>query len=79
MEPPTNEDLFTWYNQWKAGRSKNDIERRELDKPQAHGKLITRLWRERFNIETEGVHPLVTENQRLRELLETHGIDPKED
>lgn len=64
---PTTEQLRVWFNEWARGdRSKNQIEREELGKPQPHGKLITRLWRQELGIETEATHPLVEENERLR-------------
>jgi hypothetical protein len=69
-------DLVRWHDEWKNGRTKNDIERVELDDPASHGKQITRLWRQYLNVETEDVHPLVHENARLRDLLERNGIDP---
>ena len=70
-----DEDLERWFLQWQnEGRSKNDIERNELQDPFSHGKRISRLWRERLNWETEDEHRLVTENRRLRKLLTEHGI-----
>lgn len=57
------EDLLAEH---RAGRSKNEIERDEFDKPQSHGKYITGLWRKYLGEETEGTHRLVTENAALR-------------
>jgi hypothetical protein len=73
---PTNGQLLGWHQEWQNGRTKNDIERVELDDPASHGKYITRLWRERLGFETEDEHPMVTENHRLRSVLEANGIDP---
>lgn len=74
---PSDVELENWLADWRAGRAtKNDIERNFMQDPKSHGKNITRLWRERLGVETEGVHPMVTENQRLRDLLEMNGIDP---
>lgn len=78
-EAITDAQLIQWGKEWRKGRSKNDIERQELDDPKSHGKYITRLWRERLGVETEDVHPLVWENMRLRNLLEKHGVDPNEE
>lgn len=73
----TNRELSQWFGQWVRGdRTKNEIERTELNDPASHGKKITRLWRE-MGLETERTHPLVIENERLRELLRANGIDPK--
>jgi hypothetical protein len=72
----THGALERWYLEWLKGRSKNDIERRELSDPYSHGKRITRLWREVLGTETEETHPMRTEIMRLRALLEMHGIDP---
>ncbi len=74
MAEPTDEELETWYQQWLSGRSKNSIERDELNDPRSHGKYITRMWRDRLHYETEEEHHLVEEVRRLRSLLEQHGI-----
>ena len=75
----TDNELKLWGKQWRRGRSKNDIERTEMNDPYSHGKRITRLWRERLNVETEEDHPMRREIQRLRDLLERSGIDPDEE
>ena len=69
-------DLQKWYSQWLGGRTKNEIERTELNDPKSHGKMITRLWRDNLGIETEEDHPMVSEICRLRQLLINNGIDP---
>ena len=66
---PTKEQLENWHYEWEQGRSKNDIERIELNNPRAHGKLITKLWRQ-IGIETEEEHRLVIENRKLREEIQ---------
>lgn len=76
VQQPSDDDLRRWHIEWTNGRSKNEIERDELGRPEPHGKLITELWRERLGLETEEEHPLVVENRRLRSLLEENGIDP---
>lgn len=37
-----------WHDEWTNGRTKNDIERVELERPEPHGKLTTELWRSRL-------------------------------
>ena len=65
----TDNALRSLYSEWEDGRTKVDIEREDLLDLTSHGKTITRLWRDRLGIETEGVHPLVIENRRLRKLV----------
>lgn len=62
----TKTQLRKWLNEWKRGRFKNDIERKELADPSSHGKRISLLWREELGVETEEEHPLVTENRELK-------------
>lgn len=79
LDDVSDEQLHIWLGEWRRKeRTKNEIERTELDDPKSHGKLITRLWRERLRIETEAVHPLRREVGRLRRKLLAHGIDPDE-
>lgn len=65
------------YREWREGRSKNDIERKEFNDPYSHGKLATKIFREVLGIETEETHPMVKENRRLRRILIRNGINPK--
>lgn len=68
------EELWYWYCQWKDKKvTKNTIERTVLGDPYAHGKLITRLWREQ-GWETEKVHPMLIEIRRLITLCEKNGV-----
>lgn len=74
MRTLTRERLLELHEEWRNGRrSKNAIERQELNDPRSHGKLITKLWRD-IGLETEAEHPMITENRRLRSLLDEHGI-----
>jgi hypothetical protein len=69
-------DLTLWHAQWAAGqRSKSEIERTELGTGRPHGKLITRLWREKLGKETEGEHPMA---RKLREIEYLFGADVTE-
>ena len=61
----TNAELRQWLRDYRRGRSKNDIERRELNDPYSHGKRMSRLWREVLGVETEHEHPAITEVHRL--------------
>lgn len=72
--------LEAMYAEWREGRrSKSAIERRYLGKATHHGKLFTKLVRDFLGEETQRPHPLHAEVQRLRRLLEAHGIDPDSD
>lgn len=66
------------YRAWQSGVAKSEIERRFLGTTRAHGKRFSTIVRNNLGIETERVHPLAVENQRLRALLRRHGIDPNE-
>ena len=69
----TEAQLMDLYGRWERGEiSKNDIERRYFGDPKSHGKAITMAWRQ-LGIETEKTHPLVEENERLRERLRELG------
>jgi hypothetical protein len=69
--------LEVMYSEWKVGgRSKSAIERRYIGKSTHHGKLFTKLVREYLHLETERTSSLKLENQRLRSLLQSHGINP---
>lgn len=77
--------LRRMYDEWCAGAKKSELERRYLHKPESHGKLFSTLVRRHLGIETERhssatgeVARLRAENERLRTLLRTHGIDPEE-
>ena len=74
---PTDKNLTLWLAQWqRSERTKNEIEREEMNDPRSHGKAITRLWRERLGVETEAIHPLRLEVDRLLRILADHNIDP---
>lgn len=77
--------LRRMYDEWRDGATKSELERRYLHKPESHGKLFSTLVRNHLGIETERrssasdeIAQLRTENERLRALLRTHGIDPEE-
>lgn len=74
----TNDELVEWYREWDngQGKPKSHIERDYLDDTSSNGKFISRLWKERLDIETEMNHPLVVENRLLREQLEGLGETP---
>jgi Tfp pilus assembly PilM family ATPase len=74
--PPTVQQLQRWLQEWEDGRTKNDIERVELNDPCSHGKAITQMWRLQLGIETEAVHPMRAEINRLRQLVIDLGGDP---
>ena len=59
---------------WLNGRTKNDIERREMNYPRSHGQEISRQWRA-IGLETVREHPMVTEVHRLRGILDLNGIE----
>lgn len=65
------------YQAWQAGTTKSDLENRYLGTSRAHGKRFSGLIRASLGIETERRHPLAVENERLRQLLREHGIDPE--
>lgn len=64
------------YNAWTGGMTKSDVEQRFLGTSRAHGKRFSLMVKKHLDIDTEKQHPLAEENQRLRRLLEEHGIDP---
>jgi len=75
--------LRRMYDEWCQGAKKSELERRYLGKPESHGALFTGLVRNHLGIETQRRSPqaarlaeLTEENARLRDLLESHGIDP---
>jgi adenylosuccinate lyase len=72
----TIQTLQSMLEEWQRGVPKSTIERRYLGKSTHHGKLFTRLVREFLHVNTEHVHPLRLEVDRLRGLLVAHGIDP---
>src|SRR5688500_11414115 len=74
--------LRRMYDEWKEGAKKSVLERRYLNRSEAHGKLFSNLVREHLGIETERRSSLAAENevlraenQPLRKLLRDHGID----
>lgn len=84
--------LEAMYRDWKDHKiPKSVVEARYLRTRRNHGKLFSRLVREYLQIETQEAHPLKRrigdlveecadlrrENEALRRLLETHGIDPE--
>jgi hypothetical protein len=64
------------YRAWIGGMTKSDIEQRFLGTSRAHGKRFSTMVRKHLGINTEKQHPLIVENERLRELLWSYGIDP---
>lgn len=64
------------YEAWLAGMTKSDVEERFLGSSRAHGKRFSLLVKKHLGIDTERAHPLTVENERLRRVLRTHGIDP---
>ena len=70
---PTKAALLELHRQWKAGRSKVDIERHEFGNWTSQAKLITQLWRE-IGLETEEPHPMMLEVARLQSLCTLYGI-----
>ena len=80
----TRQVLQEMYDRWCQGAKKSDLERRYLDKPESHGKLLSRLVREHLGIETERKSNLTAERDavarevaRLNALLRQHGIDSR--
>ena len=64
------------YAAWVGGMTKSDVEQRFLGTNRAHGKRFSLLVRHHLGVDTEKRHPLAVENDRLRNLLKRHGIDP---
>jgi hypothetical protein len=64
------------YRAWVGGMSKSDVEQRFLGTSRAHGKRFSIIVKKHLGIETEKQHPLAAENERLRLLLRSYGIDP---
>lgn len=71
---PTTVQLRAWYEEWQNGRSKNEIERIEMNDPSSHGKAITKLWRNELGIETEGRHGALNHIDYLERLLTENGV-----
>jgi hypothetical protein len=67
---------FEMHRAWLNGTPKSDLEVRFLGTNRAHGKRFSGLIRKHLGIETERQHPLAAENERLRQLLKRHGINP---
>ena len=63
------------YKEWLDGEAKSDVELRYLGTGRAHGKRFSLLVKKHLGIDTEKQHPLAAENERLRQLLRSHGID----
>jgi hypothetical protein len=63
---------------WDRGRgtAKAVLEQRLFGTRHHHGKLITRLWRQVLQVETEQPHPLRVEVERLRAFIRRLGYDP---
>jgi hypothetical protein len=80
------ETLQRMYLEWAQDKvPKSVVEARYLRTRKHHGKLFNKLVRTYLGIETQQPHPLNVkiheierENQRLRDLLRHHGIDPNE-
>lgn len=68
--------LRRMYEEWQHGVPKSFLEEKYLKKTESHGKLFSSLVRRFLGKETEKQHPLVTENERLRALLRSRGVDP---
>lgn len=50
---PNKTQLRKWLRQYETGkRSKVEIERAELGNTTARGKVISRMWRDRLDVET---------------------------
>lgn len=64
------------YEEWRQGVAKSTLEARYLGKSSSHGKAFSSLVRKRLGIETERRSGMVAENERLRALLRSNGIDP---
>lgn len=69
------------YAEPQSGVPKTHLELKYLGKTESHGKLFSSLVRY-LNQDTERTHPLAEEarrlkeeNQRLRDLLQAHGIE----
>lgn len=58
--------LQKMYEEWQAGASKSDLERRYLGKVESHGKLFSSLVRRYLGVDTEKTHPMVAENASLK-------------
>jgi len=76
------ETLRELYDLWCNGATKSSLERDYLRAPQSHGKLFSRLIREHLDIETEKrssqsdrIAELEREVERLRTILQTHGLN----
>ena len=72
----TTEKLEDMYQRWKNGEAKSTLEIEYLGRTGSHGKLFTSLIRTHLGIETERKSKTVLENERLRTLLHSYGIDP---
>lgn len=75
--------LRQMYDEWQRGTPKSRLETTYLHKSEPHGKLFSSLVRRYLGHDTERRRPLAEEvgklreeNQRLRQLLVRHGIDP---
>jgi DNA-binding SARP family transcriptional activator len=68
--------LKRMYREWQEGAPKGHLEQKYLKKTESHGKLFSSLVRKYLGKETEKRHPLVKENERLREMLRSHNVDP---
>ncbi len=68
--------LRVMYERWKDGAAKSTLEIEYLGRYGSHGKLFSSLVRTHLGIETERRSKTVIENERLRQLLRKHGIDP---
>jgi hypothetical protein len=72
----TLEELKEMHQRWKNGEAKSTLEIEYLGRTGSHGKLFTSLIRTHLGIETERKSKTVIENERLRVLLRSHGINP---
>ena len=83
--------LEAMYRDWRDNKiPKSVVEARYLRTRRNHGKLFYRLVRDYLKIETQEAHPLKRriddlteecadlrrENEALRSMLKTHGLDP---
>jgi hypothetical protein len=73
---PSDKDLQRWLGEWERGeRSKSEIEVTEFGDSYSHGKRITKLWRDRLDVETEKKSAMAEELKRVRaELRKAHTL-----